>query len=148
MFIKKSETMPKHLTATRSANASTFSMLGADTVIKGNIEATTDLHFDGRVEGDIACSSLVQGAESEIVGSIKADSARIAGRIRGSVSARSVVIQQSAHIEGDVAYDSLTVEQGARIEGRLAPNGGQVPPAVAKPAKVPAAKKVVAEAAE
>lgn len=33
---------------------STFSVIGADVVITGNISAKVDLHVDGRVEGDIS----------------------------------------------------------------------------------------------
>ncbi|MCJ2183622.1 polymer-forming cytoskeletal protein [Novosphingobium sp. 1949] len=124
--------MSKSVAVSRGSAATTFSMLGADTVITGNIEATVDLHIDGTITGDIACSSLVQGKDSAITGAIRAESVRIAGSVRGTIAARDVVILSSATIEGDVAYDSLTVEQGARIEGRLSPNGGQMPPAIAQ----------------
>lgn len=130
MFSNKRDNMARPTANHRPSNGSTFSMLGSDTSILGNIEATTDLHIDGRVEGDIVCSSLVQGDGSEIVGAVRAESVRIAGTVRGTVSAREVVILKSARIEGDVAYDALTIEQGARLDGRLTPNGGHVPPAI------------------
>jgi cytoskeletal protein CcmA (bactofilin family) len=116
----------------RPVNGSTFSMLGSDIGIVGNIEATADLHVDGRIEGDISCNSLVQGEGSEIIGAVKAETVRIAGLLRGTLSAREVVILKSAKIEGDVAYDTLTIEQGARLDGRLTPNGGHLPPALGK----------------
>ncbi|GGC04528.1 hypothetical protein GCM10011494_23820 [Novosphingobium endophyticum] len=134
MFSKKHTNMVKTAASHRASNnGSTFSMLGSDTGIVGNIEATADLHVDGRVEGDIACNALVQGEGSEIVGAVKAEIVRIAGTVRGVISAREVVILKTATIEGDVAYDALTIEQGARLHGRLTPNGGHVPPALAKP---------------
>ncbi len=132
MFSKKTPNMARTPAASRPAGTSTFSMLGADTVITGNIEATADLHIDGRVDGDIACSSLVQGEDSQITGGIRAETVRVAGLVRGTIAAREVVILKTARIEGDVAYDTLTIEQGARLEGRLSPNGGQTPPAVAQ----------------
>lgn len=122
--------MPKPVAVARSSGTSTFSVLGSDTVITGDIEASVDLHVDGRVTGDITCASLVLGADSEITGAIKAETVRVSGTVRGTIAARVVVIMASAKIEGDVAYDSLTVEQGARIDGRLAPNGGEMPPAI------------------
>ena len=54
-------------------SGSTFSVLGSDVAIKGNISAKADLHIDGRVDGDIACTSLVQGETSEIVGGVTAE---------------------------------------------------------------------------
>ncbi|WP_159979803.1 MULTISPECIES: polymer-forming cytoskeletal protein [unclassified Novosphingobium] len=125
--------MAKAFISSRVTGTSTsFSMLGSDTTITGNIQASADLHIDGSVDGDITCNSLVQGEGSEITGAVRAESVRIAGLVRGSVAAREVVILKTARIEGDVAYDALTIEQGARLEGRLSPSGGQIPPAMAR----------------
>ena len=106
--------------ATRNNNSSTFSVLGADVSIRGDIEASADLHIDGTVEGDIKCSSLVQGESSHVTGGIEAETARLAGKVTGSIKARELVILKSARIDGDVAYDALTIEQGAQVEGRFA----------------------------
>jgi cytoskeletal protein CcmA (bactofilin family) len=105
----------------RAMASTTFSVLGADTQIKGNISASADLHIDGRIEGDVTCTSLVQGEGSEIVGAITAENARLSGTVRGTISARELVVLKSAHIHGDVHYDALTIEQGAQVDGRFAP---------------------------
>jgi cytoskeletal protein CcmA (bactofilin family) len=102
------------------AGGSTFSVFGADIAIRGDVVASAELHIDGKVEGDMTCTTLVQGASSEIVGAVKAESARLAGTVRGSIVAGELVILKSARIEGDVFYDSLTIEQGAAVDGRLA----------------------------
>ena len=107
------------------ASGSTFSVIGADVVIKGDIAATADLHIDGTIEGDIKCASLVQGEKSSISGSVVAESARLSGKVNGSITARELVILKTAHIEGDVHYDALTIEQGAAVDGRFAPNARQ-----------------------
>ncbi len=123
MFTKKTGPEPKPVASPRSTTDSTFSMLGPDIAIKGDISASADLHIDGKVEGDIACASLVQGETSEIVGGITAESARLAGKVQGSITARELVILKSAKIRGDVQYDTLTIEQGAVVDGHLSPNG-------------------------
>lgn len=123
------------------ASGSTFSVIGADVVITGNISATADLHIDGTVEGDITCASLVQGEKSEIRGAITAESARMAGTVNGSITARELVILKSARIEGDVHYDALTIEQGAQVDGRFAPNARTaVKPVQAVPSSIEAAE--------
>ena len=99
--------------------ASSFSMLGADLAIKGDISAQADLHIDGRIEGDVDCTSLVQGESSAIHGAIRAKSARLSGAVHGSIEAGELVILKSARIHGDVAYDALTIEQGAQVDGRF-----------------------------
>ena len=103
-----------------SAGAATFSVLGSDLAITGDIAASADLHIDGTVTGDIACAALVQGESSTIEGGVTAESARLAGRVTGSITARELVILKTARIEGDVHYDALTIEQGAQVEGRFA----------------------------
>lgn len=102
------------------AGTSTFSMLGADLKIKGDITASVDLHIDGGVDGDIACGTLVQGEQSTINGTVTAESARLAGTVTGAITARTLVVLKTAKITGDVFYDTLTIEQGACVEGKFA----------------------------
>jgi cytoskeletal protein CcmA (bactofilin family) len=120
------------------ASGSTFSVIGADVVITGNITASADLHIDGTIEGDIKCAALVQGEKSSLNGAVVAESARLAGKVKGSITARELVILKSAVIEGDVHYDALTIEQGAQVDGRFAPNARQ--PVKAVPTSVEAAE--------
>ncbi|HKX79733.1 MAG TPA: polymer-forming cytoskeletal protein [Novosphingobium sp.] len=109
--------------ASRAGAGATFSLLGADTAVTGDIVASSDLHLDGKVDGDIACAGLVQGEASTITGTVTADTARLAGTIEGSITARELIILKTARIHGDVHYDSLTIEQGALVDGTLAPRG-------------------------
>lgn len=124
MFSKKSDELPSSPAPSdrgRSMSSkSTFSVLGSDLRITGDISASADLHVDGTVDGDIACSNLVQGESSTITGAVTAESARLAGTVKGSITARELVILKSARITGDVFYDALTIEQGAQVEGRFA----------------------------
>ena len=101
------------------ADTPSFSVLGADMAIIGDVTASADLHIDGRVKGDISCATLVQGERSEIFGAVKVDSARLAGTVRGTISAGDLIILKTAHIDGDVEYDSLTIEPGAKVGGRI-----------------------------
>jgi len=99
--------------------ASSFSVLGADLSIKGDLTANADLHIDGKIEGDVDCTSLVQGETSAIHGAVRAKTARLSGAVHGSIEAGELVILKSARIHGDVAYDALTIEQGAQVDGRF-----------------------------
>jgi len=117
--------MSKPLGSHRPIHGAAVSVLGVDTTLSGSIKADTDLHIDGRVDGDVTCTAFVQGEGGEVIGAITAESARIAGRVDGSVTAREVVIMKSARIRGDIVYDSLTIEQGAQLDGRLTPRTAQ-----------------------
>lgn len=116
-----------------AGNNTTFSVLGADVVVTGNIASTVDLHIDGNVEGDLKCANFVQGEGSAIKGAIVAETARIAGTVEGSIEARDLVIQRSARITGDVVYQNLTVENGGKVEGKFSHkrNAGERRPEVA-----------------
>jgi cytoskeletal protein CcmA (bactofilin family) len=105
------------------ASGATFSVIGPDVTITGNIEASADLHVDGRVMGDVTCAALVQGEKSVIEGAIVAERARLSGAVKGTIAARELVVLKSARIDGDVTYETLTIEQGAAVNGRFAPKG-------------------------
>ena len=111
--------------------SSTFSVIGADVAITGDIEASADLHVDGTVIGDLVCASLVQGESSRIEGAITADSARLSGAVKGTIAVRDLVILKTARIEGDVHYEALTIEQGAQVDGKFAPDAARPRPAAA-----------------
>ena len=61
---------------------------------------------------------------------MKAETARLAGTVEGSITARELVILKTAKITGDVFYDALTIEQGAQVEGRFAHRDAKGKPAV------------------
>lgn len=105
------------------ARSATFSVIGADVAITGDIRASVDLHIDGRIEGDIVCTGLVQGETSHIKGQIEARSARLAGHVEGAVDAGELVIEASARITGDISYESISVAPGAHVDGRFSHRG-------------------------
>ena len=139
MFSKKPAPSSPAPTSRPVANGnSTFSVIGPDVTIRGDIEANADLHVDGKVEGDLVCTSLVQGESSQIEGSIKAETVRLSGRVKGSIEARELVVLRTAKIEGDVSYEALTIEQGAAVDGRFAPTAAK---AAAQPPAGPSTDK-------
>lgn len=119
-MFSKNQATPRQASVS-TMGGSTFSVFGPDTRIKGDVTASADLHIDGKIEGDVTCTSLVQGESSEITGAVKAESARLSGTVRGTINVRELVVLKSARIHGDVHYDSLTIEQGAQVDGRFAP---------------------------
>jgi len=114
-------------TANNGARSATFSIIGADVTINGDIRASVDLHIDGRVEGDISCAGLIQGEASHIKGQVEAQSARLAGHVEGAVHAGELVIEASARITGDISYESISVAPGAHVDGRFSHRGGIQP---------------------
>jgi cytoskeletal protein CcmA (bactofilin family) len=117
------------------ARHTTFSILGSDVVVTGNVAASVDLHVDGKIEGDLKCANLVQGEASEVKGAIVAETAKIAGLVDGSIEAKTLIIHASARITGDVIYETITIENGGKVDGKLSHrrHGGVAPTAVKSP---------------
>lgn len=138
------------------AERSSASLIGPDIVITGNIEAKSDLYIEGKVEGDVRCSTLILGEQGAITGSVHAERVRVVGAIEGSVETNDLAVEATGRLNGDVSYERLRIVNGGVIEGsmkhRAAPGGGQdtaklklVEP-VAPPAPIVTPQPVVAPA--
>lgn len=113
---KTGATLPK---ASRSGPPG-LSFIGPEVLVSGDLATDAQLHVDGRIDGNVRCSQLVQGEAGIIAGNIHADEARIAGTVEGQVNVRTLFVEASARIMGDIAYETLSIDAGAQLEGRLA----------------------------
>ena len=101
------------------------SLIGAGTVIEGNISFTGGLRVDGTVRGSIASSGdqpgmLVISEHAEVAGEIRVNHVVVNGRINGPVHAgESLELQAKAHVSGDVHYRRLEFQSGAVIQGMM-----------------------------
>lgn len=110
-------TAPKPRPARIGSPGLTF--IGPDAVVHGDLATESQLHVDGRIDGNVRCDQLIQGREGMVAGNIEAVEARLAGTVEGAVSGGTLIIEASARIMGDVAYDTVSIEAGAHIDGRL-----------------------------
>ena len=97
-----------------------LSFIGPEVLVSGDLATDAQLHVDGRIDGNVRCSQLVQGEAGIIAGNIHADEARIAGTVEGQVNVRTLFVEATARIMGDIAYETITIAGGAQLEGRLA----------------------------
>jgi cytoskeletal protein CcmA (bactofilin family) len=101
------------------AEEGTFSFIGPEVTVTGDIESSGRLHVDGKVVGDIRCASLTQGESGVVHGNITAGDARLAGLVDGAVEAGTMHLEASARVTGDVLYESVGIAAGAQVEGRF-----------------------------
>jgi len=125
-----------------SGKAGNLSFIGPDVVVSGNVTASTQIHIDGRIDGNVHCETLIQGDGGIIAGHITADAAHLAGLVDGTVKARMVTLEPTARVTGDVTYETLSIAAGAAIEGRLSrrqdnrnDKAPEIAPALAAPAE-------------
>ena len=95
--------------------------LNDGTVIRGDVQAQSDMRIDGNVYGDVVCTSkVVIGKTSEIRGNIQCSDLTIEGKVTGNLEvAGTLFLKGTAVFEGDVRYQKIVVEEGARIAGTL-----------------------------
>src|SRR3954464_7817222 len=89
--------------------AQRLSFIGSEVIISGDLATDAQLHVDGRIDGNVRCAQLCQGADGIISGNIVADEARLAGTVEGIVSAAAIIVEASARILGDIAYDTIAI---------------------------------------
>ncbi len=105
--------------ARNAAEKGQMSMIGADIIITGDIEASVDLHIEGRVNGDVRCATLILGETSSVQGKIYADRVRVSGEVNGAVETKDLAIEATARVTGEIVYERLRVANGGVIEGRV-----------------------------
>ena len=93
------------------------SLISADVVMNGNINASGEVQFDGSLEGDIKAASLIIGEQASVTGEVVCETVVVRGRVEGAIRAKSVSLSSTAHIQGDILHSSLSVESGAHFEG-------------------------------
>lgn len=101
------------------------SLIGAGTVVHGDVTFSGGLRIDGKVHGNIvatdgADATLVISDQARIEGAVKVSHAVINGSVEGPVSASEYLeLQAKARVAGDVRYRTLEMHVGAVVQGRL-----------------------------
>lgn len=101
------------------------SLIGANTVIGGDLNFSGGLRIDGQVNGNVVAtqgkpSTLVLSEHAQVKGEVSVTHLVVNGAINGSVSASEYLeLQSKAKVAGDVHYRTIEIQLGAIVEGRL-----------------------------
>jgi len=102
------------------------SLIGAGTVVEGDVVFTGGLRIDGVVNGRVATAdgqpgTLVISEQAKVDGEVRVSHVVINGAVDGPVTANDYLeLQAKARVHGDVLYRSLEMHVGAIVEGKLA----------------------------
>ena len=109
---------------------SELSVIGSNSVIRGNIRGEGSIEVLGRVEGDIEVSGeVIVGEEGVVLGNIVAGLASLSGEISGNVSAEeAIVLGATARVEGDLIAGRVAIGEGAFFNGAVRMTGGSARP--------------------
>jgi len=86
--------------------------------IVGDLRTDGDVHVYGQVCGDIHCAQLIVGPNAAITGDVTAEEAVVRGRVKGTIRASRIVLQESARVESNIFYGRLMVDEGATFDGQ------------------------------
>ncbi|WP_084462908.1 bactofilin family protein [Oceanibaculum pacificum] len=95
-------------------------IVGKDIQLKGEITACDTLVVEGRVEASMD-SRMIQVAESGLFsGEAGVDTAEIAGRFEGKLTARErLIVRSTGKVTGNVRYGRIEIEDGGEIAGDI-----------------------------
>jgi len=101
------------------AGSGSLNMIGAGTVIHGEIVSDGDIRIEGQVKGTVTSKAKVAlGATGQIDGDLFCENADISGKIFGQVKCGEMLfLKESGYIEGDIATAKMVVEAGAKFNG-------------------------------
>ena len=100
-------------------------LVGKDTIVKGDIHYAGGLHVEGRVKGNLVSEAsektvLVVSENGYVEGDIKGPVIILNGRVDGNVySSNNLELAKCAKINGNVYYNLLEMEVGAEVNGSL-----------------------------
>lgn len=95
------------------------SLIGSNSVVKGEIETKGTLRIDGTVEGNVSADWVVIGEHASVKGDVIARGIVVGGKIEGNLRASEIMeIKSKGRICGEIFTAKLTVAEGAFFEGR------------------------------
>lgn len=108
------------------------SLIGAGTVIEGNVTFSGGLRIDGEVRGNVCAaadqsSTLVISEHARIDGEVCVSHLVVNGTVNGPVrSSEFLELQPRARVTGDVEYNAIEMHLGAIVQGRLVHQSGTI----------------------
>ena len=92
-----------------------YSKIDKNTVLKGAINAKTDIRIDGKLEGEVeTVGRVIIGKDAVVNGKVLCANADIEGVFKGNLTVSgSLSLKAGSNVEGEVFIQKLIVESGA-----------------------------------
>lgn len=111
--------------AKNSNEAPSVNLIGAGTIIEGDITTNGDMRIDGSLTGSINVKGkLVVGATGMVEGEIICQNADISGTIKGKIGVAELLsLKSSSKLSGDIITNKIAIEPGATFSGSCSMGG-------------------------
>ncbi len=106
-------------------NTSSINLIGAGTIINGEVISNGDIRVDGTVIGSVSSKGkVVIGSTGNIEGEIVCQNADVSGKISGNISVAEILsLKATANLIGDIIASKLSIEPGANFMGSCSMGG-------------------------
>ena len=101
----------------KPGSAPTRSVIDSWLTITGNLQSEGEVQVEGQINGDIRCAQLIVGKDATVNGNIIAEDVIVRGKVKGTIRAHRVTLQDTAVADSEIFHKSLAIEQGACFEG-------------------------------
>jgi cytoskeletal protein CcmA (bactofilin family) len=109
------------------------SVIGRETVVRGNVRGAGGLEILGRVEGDVSVEGdVLLGDSAAVRGNITGTQLTISGAVMGDLrGSEAVLVESGARVVGDLLAPRIGIAEGALVRGHVRTEGE---PALTAPA--------------
>ena len=113
MFSNKNESMKK------TEMTAAVNMIGAGTIITGDVQSKGDIRVDGTLKGSVNTSGkVVLGKNGIIEGDVICNDADISGTIKAKITVSQLLsLKSTSKLNGDIITNKLSIEPGASFSG-------------------------------
>jgi cytoskeletal protein CcmA (bactofilin family) len=103
----------------RSGPQQALSIVAADLVVSGDLQAEGVIRIEGRVAGNVISGLQILLSEGAVVeGDLRTPEAVLGGEVHGNVICTDrVEVQATAAVHGDIITPRLLIQEGAKVNG-------------------------------
>jgi len=115
----------KTMAKNNQAENPSVNIIGAGTIIEGDITTNGDMRIDGSLTGTINVKGkLVVGVSGMVEGEIICQNADISGTIKGKIGVAELLsLKSSSKLSGDIITNKIAIEPGATFSGSCSMGG-------------------------
>lgn len=115
----------KAMTKNSTSESTSVNLIGAGTVIEGDVTTSGDIRIDGSLTGSIKVKGkLVIGISGSIDGEVVCQNADMSGTLKGKIVVSELLtLKASAKLTGDIVTNKIAVEPGATFSGSCSMGG-------------------------
>ncbi len=103
----------------KTETSNSVNMIGAGTIINGDINSKSDIRIDGTLKGSIKTNGkVVLGKEGVVEGDVVCKNADISGLLKAKIAVSQLLsLKSTAKLNGDITTNQLSIEPGAAFTG-------------------------------